>query len=168
MDRGYQKRVWLGSGVNLAHPHLIKFMTYKMLNISQTRQLTLILLVLMDVLKFCQIVLELYILQKMLLPVKSLNVTFSPFSSLWPLPLDASHIEILFLLCPFGRRIPPPAHPLLCFNKDKNGHFCTQHHLQSDICLSALSFFQHLDKRMLLDMDICNKLQLFDQNLFNC
>lgn len=53
-----------------------------MLNISQTRQLTLILLVLMDVLKFCQIVLELYILQKMLLPVKSLNVTFSPFSSL--------------------------------------------------------------------------------------
>lgn len=60
MDRGYQKRVWLGSGVNLAHPHFIKFMTHKMLNISQNSQLTLILLVLMDVLNFCQIVLELY------------------------------------------------------------------------------------------------------------
>lgn len=35
-------------------------MTHKMLNISQNSQLTLILLVLMDVLKFCQIVLELY------------------------------------------------------------------------------------------------------------
>lgn len=35
-------------------------MTYRMLNIPQSRQLTLILLVLMDVLKLCQIVLELY------------------------------------------------------------------------------------------------------------
>jgi len=35
-------------------------MTHEMLNISQNSQLTLILLVLMDVLKFSQIVLELY------------------------------------------------------------------------------------------------------------
>lgn len=87
----------------------------------------------------------------MLLPIKSLNVTFSPFSSLWPLSLDRSHIEILFFLCPFGKRIPPPAHPLLCFSRCKNGHFCMQHHLQSDICLCILSLFLHLDNLKLLD-----------------
>lgn len=37
-----------------------------MLNISQNSQLTLILLVLMDVLKFCQIVLELYPLENVI------------------------------------------------------------------------------------------------------
>lgn len=66
---------------------------------------------------------------------------------LWTDPI----LKFFFLLCPFGRRIPSPAHPLLCFSRCESGHFCMQHHLQSYICLHTLSLFLHLDNLILLD-----------------
>lgn len=43
-----------------------------------------------------------------------------------------------------------------------------QHRLQSDICFSILSLVLHLDNLVVLYMDICRKLHLLDQKLFNC
>lgn len=48
------------------------------LNISQYGQLTLILLVVMDALNLCQMFLELRLPENVLLPIKSLNIVFTP------------------------------------------------------------------------------------------